>query len=197
MAICGTSVGRVPASSVVKNPSANAGDVGLILGSGRSPGEGNGNRLQYSCLDSPMDRGAWRAIVRGVAKSQTQLSDKTTATAGREVSGWVSCFERWPSILDKGGSHSLSGDSPQWLLPPGLASPVHALTQLLLPFLSLLVESESFCELPEWDSRLGGQALGCASRLGGTEAEGRRGAGALKRAAASLSPSLASSLALG
>ena len=133
-----------------------------------------------------MDRGAWRAIVRGVAKSQTQLSDKTTATAGREVSGWVSCFERWPSILDKGGSHSLSGDSPQWLLPPGLASPVHALTQLLLPFLSLLVESESFCELPEWDSR-----------LGGTEAEGRRGAGALKRAAASLSPSLASSLALG
>ena len=55
--------------SVVKNPPANAGDVGSILGSGRSPGEGNGNPLQYSCLGNPMDRGAWWATVRGVAKS--------------------------------------------------------------------------------------------------------------------------------
>ena len=69
-------MGRVPASSMVKNPSANAGDVGLIPGSGRSPGEGNGNWLQYSCLDNPMDRGAWRATVHGVAKSHTQLSDQ-------------------------------------------------------------------------------------------------------------------------
>ena len=58
---------------VAKNPSANAGGVGLIPGSGRSPGEGNGNPLQYSCLENPMDRGAWRATVPGVAKSQTQL----------------------------------------------------------------------------------------------------------------------------
>ena len=58
---------------VAKNPPANAGDVGLIPGSGRSPGEGNGNSLQYSSLENPMDRGAWRAIVHGVAKSQTQL----------------------------------------------------------------------------------------------------------------------------
>ena len=43
----------------VKNPSANAGDMGLIPGLGRSPGEGNGNPLQYSCLENPMDRGAW------------------------------------------------------------------------------------------------------------------------------------------
>ena len=197
MAICGMSVGRVPASSVVENPSANAGDVGLIPGSGRSPGEGNCNRLQYSCLDNPMDRGAWRATVHGVTKIQTHLSDRTT-TVGREVSGCVSCFARWPSILDRGGSHSPSGDSPQWLLPPGLASPVHALTHLPLPFLSFLMESESFCELPEWDSRLRGeQALGRSSRLGGKEAEGRRGAGALKSVVASLSPSLAGSLALG
>ena len=54
--------------SVVKKPPANAGDVGLILGSGRSPGEGNGNPLQYSCLGNPMDRGAWWAIVQGIAK---------------------------------------------------------------------------------------------------------------------------------
>ena len=46
----------------------NAGDVGLILGSGRSPGEGNGNPLQYSCLENTMDRGAWWAMVHGVAK---------------------------------------------------------------------------------------------------------------------------------
>ena len=58
-----------------KIPPANAGDVGLFSGSGRSPGEGNGNPLQYSCLGNPMDRGVWWAIVHGVAKSQTQPSD--------------------------------------------------------------------------------------------------------------------------
>ena len=52
-------------------------DASLISGLGRSPEEGNGNPLQYSCLESPMDRGAWRAIVHGVAKSQTRLSDFT------------------------------------------------------------------------------------------------------------------------
>jgi len=59
---------------VVKNPLANAGDVrdsGLIPGSGRSPGERNGNPLQYSCLENPMDRGAWQATVNRVTKSQT------------------------------------------------------------------------------------------------------------------------------
>ena len=53
----------------------DARDVGSIPGSGRAPGEGNGNTLQYSCLENPMDRGAWQATVHGVAKSQTQLSD--------------------------------------------------------------------------------------------------------------------------
>ena len=60
-----------PAGSVVKNPPANAGDSGLIPsreGSGRSPGEGNGNPRQYSCLENPMDRGVWWATVHGVAK---------------------------------------------------------------------------------------------------------------------------------
>ena len=60
---------------VVKNPPANAGnkrEVGLIPGSRRSPGGGHGNSLQYSCLENPMDRGAWRATVHGVAKSQTR-----------------------------------------------------------------------------------------------------------------------------
>ena len=53
----------------------NAGDPGLIPGSGRSPGEGNGNPLQYSCLENSTERGAWGAIVHRVAKSQIQLSD--------------------------------------------------------------------------------------------------------------------------
>ena len=64
-----------PDGSVIKSLPANAGDTGLIPGSGRSPGEGNGNPLQYSCLGNLMDRGAWRAIVHSVAKSQTSLSD--------------------------------------------------------------------------------------------------------------------------
>ena len=63
---------------VVKNPHANAEDirdVGWIPGSGRSPGEGHGNPLQYSCLENLMDRGAWQAAVWGVAKSWTRLRD--------------------------------------------------------------------------------------------------------------------------
>ena len=54
-----------------KELTCSAGDVGLIPGLGRSPGEGNGNPLQYSCLGNPMDRGAWRATVHGVAESDT------------------------------------------------------------------------------------------------------------------------------
>ena len=63
---------------MVKNPPANAGDirdVGLIPGSGRSLEGGHSNPLQYSCLENPMDRGAWWATVHGVTKSQTRLSD--------------------------------------------------------------------------------------------------------------------------
>ena len=65
---------------MVKNPSFNKGDARvavLIPGSGRSPGVGNGNLLQYSCLENSMDRGAWRTIVHGTAESQTQLNEHT------------------------------------------------------------------------------------------------------------------------
>ena len=68
-----------PGGSEVKASACNAGDLGSILGSGRSPGEGNGNPLQYSCLENPMDRGAWWAIVHGVADSWTRLSNFTFA----------------------------------------------------------------------------------------------------------------------
>ena len=66
-----------PGGRVVKNPSANAGDardVGLILGSGRSPRNGHSDPLQYSCLENPMDRGSWQAAVHKVTKSWTRLS---------------------------------------------------------------------------------------------------------------------------
>ena len=60
-----------PGGSVVKNPSVNAGDASLILGLVRSPGEGNGNPLQYSCLGNPMDRGVWWATVHRVTELDT------------------------------------------------------------------------------------------------------------------------------
>ena len=58
-----------------KESTCNAENVSSIPGSGRSPGEGNGNPLQYSCLGNPMDREAWQAAVHGVAKNRTQFSD--------------------------------------------------------------------------------------------------------------------------
>ena len=66
-----------PGGSEVKASACNAGDLGSIPGLGRPPGEGNGNPLQYSCLENPMDRGAWWATVHGVTKSWTQPSDFT------------------------------------------------------------------------------------------------------------------------
>ena len=68
-----------PDGSVVKNPPANAGDAGLIPGSGTSSGGGNSNLLQYFCQDNPMDREAWQATVYGVPKSQTPLSSQASS----------------------------------------------------------------------------------------------------------------------
>ena len=65
----------VSGGSVVKTLPVTAGDVGSIPGLGGSPGKGNGNPLQYSCLENTMDRGAWQATVHGVTNSQTQLSN--------------------------------------------------------------------------------------------------------------------------
>ena len=66
-----------PGGSDGKASACNAGDLGSIPGLGRSPGEGNGNPLQYSCLENPTDGGAWLATVHGVAKSRTRLSNFT------------------------------------------------------------------------------------------------------------------------
>ena len=65
----------LPGGSEVKATACNMGDLGSIPGSGRSPGEGNGNPLKYSCLEYHMDGGAWWATVQEIAKSWTRLSD--------------------------------------------------------------------------------------------------------------------------
>ena len=103
---------------MIKNLSANAGDTrdtGSILGSGRSPGVGNGNPLQYSCLENPIDRGAWWVIDHQVAKSWTQLSlyAHTHTHTHTHTEGWrhavsfhhicllhvTSCLDDYTSLL--------------------------------------------------------------------------------------------------
>ena len=70
-----------PCGSYGKESACNVGGPGLIPGSGKSPGEGNSNPLQYSCLENSKDRGAWLAIVHGIAESQTWLSSHTHTEA--------------------------------------------------------------------------------------------------------------------
>ena len=130
-----------PHGSVVKNPpdhAGDAGDAGSIPGSGRSPGGGNGNPLQFSCLENPMDRGAWRAKVHEVTKSQTQLSDwapmKSYSNTGTHCDIWV---YQWLTIRN------------HWLLWPLLPSLVQnnsppAFALWILPSTELLSRSVSY-----------------------------------------------------
>ena len=84
---------------MVKNPPAKAGDTGLIPGSERSPGEGNGNTLQYSCLENPTDSGTLQTTVHGVAKSWIQLSDQTST-----ISVTISFYHpNWDTVEKKRG----------------------------------------------------------------------------------------------
>ena len=88
-----------PGDSEGKESACNAGDPSSIPGSGRSPGEGNGNPRQYSCLENPMDRGTWRVTVHRVAKSQTRLSThrlSCSMTCGIFLDqGWNLCLLHW------------------------------------------------------------------------------------------------------
>jgi len=80
-----------PGGSYGKEFACSAGDLGLIHGSARSPGEGNGNPLQYPCLENSKNGGAWQATVHGVAKSWTQLSNFTSlhfTSQGRSQAWW-------------------------------------------------------------------------------------------------------------
>ena len=97
---------------LVKNPPARAGDrkdMDSIPGSGRSPGGGNGDPLQYSCLENPMDRGTWWATVHGVAELDTteplsthacmQLRQKKDDPLEREVRGWMTLLDHTGEII--------------------------------------------------------------------------------------------------
>ena len=93
----------VPGDSDAKESAFNAGDLGLIPGLGRCPGGGRGNPLQYSCLENPMDRGAWQAAVHGVAESDKTAAKHSTAPhlsedAGREGSWGVNTPCSPPSL---------------------------------------------------------------------------------------------------
>ena len=101
-----------PACSEVKASAYNVGDLGSIPGLRRSPGEGNGNPLQYSCLENPMDGGAWWAAVYGVAKSQTRLSNFTFTfhfhALEKEMATHCSVFAwRIPGTGEPGGLPSM------------------------------------------------------------------------------------------
>ena len=95
----------------------NAGDPGSIPGLGRSAGEGNGSPLQYSCLENPMDGGAWLATVHGVAKSRTRLSDFTTTIS-------ISCTGR--QIL----YHCATGEAPKAQIQMNKTKVLHRNTTL-------------------------------------------------------------------
>ena len=94
--------------SRVKASARNVEDPGSIPGSGRSPGEGNSNLLQYSCLENPMDRGAWQATVHGVAKSQTRLSDFTSLHHNLKRLPMISKLSWFIQLIDnQTGIHNL------------------------------------------------------------------------------------------
>ena len=102
-----------PSGSMVKESAFNAGDSGLIPELERSPGGGNVNPLQYSCLENPIDRGTWWATVQGVAKSRTQLK-------------WLSTHTRW-ECLHHGDQHEahIRAPQPQLLTLPDLVHLQH------------------------------------------------------------------------
>ena len=95
-------LGRFPGGSDGKESACSAGDPGLIPGSGRSPGEGNSHPLYYPCLENSMDRGAWQATAHGVAKSQTRLSDFTSAllTMPKPLFVWITT--NWKILKEMG-----------------------------------------------------------------------------------------------
>ena len=106
-----------PGNSVVKNLPANAGDTGSIPGMGRSPGEGNGNPLQYSCLGNPMDRGAWRAAVHGVCKEldTTEGLNTTTTTSKPHAEKEKSRIWHWSQAdIRSAGNCQVSAVFDRW-----------------------------------------------------------------------------------
>ena len=105
---------------MVKNPPASAGDeraVGSIPGLGRFPGGGHGNPLQYSCLENPMDRGAWRATVHGVSESRTRLTDCAQHSTANARKPRMRSFSSPKEVEVREERLSGSWCSPGFLLP--------------------------------------------------------------------------------
>ena len=119
---------------MVKNPPANIGDVGSIPGSGRSPGVGNGNPLQYSCLKNPMSRGAWQTTVLGVAKSWTLLRDYATTTEFSCGRGSCSLGHMSRCTRSSLGQKPRNGQVRNHLRPhPDMSRHTHTQTHTLVP----------------------------------------------------------------
>ena len=95
-----------PGGSDGKESACSMGDPGSIHGSGRSPGEGNGNPLQYCCLENAMDRGGWWATVHRVKKSQTQLSNNAYTLLSYQTSSHMLCLPHWGVISQSAGALS-------------------------------------------------------------------------------------------
>ena len=102
----------IPGGSEVKASACNAGDLGSISGSGSSPGEGNGNPLQDSCLENPKDGGAWWATVHGVAKSRTRLNNFTHSLC-LFVLNDPGLLASWPDQSDHSSQTRLNWFSPR------------------------------------------------------------------------------------
>ena len=133
-----------------KESACNAGELSSIPGSGRALVEGNGNPLQYSCLENSIDRGAWRATVHGVTKNQTQLSDKHL-----NVPAWK---QRWCRRYSRNRfhSHGRHDFNPQFSSRPGFraaASPSRHLSHSPLPTGTIKIDRPPLC-LPgsHWSS---------------------------------------------
>ena len=105
---------------MVKNPPANVGEVGSIPGWGRSPGEGNGNPCQYSCLENSMDSGAWWATVHGVTKSRTWLKQLNNSINFTLLCCAVLCLVAQLHLTGVGCHALLQGIFPTQGLNPGL-----------------------------------------------------------------------------
>ena len=128
-----------PGGSEDKASAYNAGDPGSIPGLGRSPGEGNGNPLQYSCLENPMDRGAWWATVDGVAKSRTRVSNFTIF-----LSFFLYAFSQFSCSV---GSDTLRPHGLQHARPP-CPSPTPRVDSDSCPLMSMVKPSTLFPSPP-------------------------------------------------
>ena len=107
---------KIHCGSDGKESGCNAGDPGLISGSRRSPGEGNGNPLQYSCLENPMDRGAWRATVHGITRVGHDLVTKPPpgtlwGCRGRTWNRGVACKGQFCLVLEAPGVLRVTEDT--------------------------------------------------------------------------------------